>query len=513
MAFLDTIRETGLHVTSQCGGKGTCGKCQIILHPAPEPEAADLKHLSNAEIDSGYRLACQHSVKQETRVILPTYEKEAKILQEGETALQEWEIDISKKDKLGVAIDLGTTTIVGYLLNLGTGVQLGQVAGLNPQVIFGEDVITRITLAVNEDGGQEKLSEVVVDEIDVLITRLLETTNHKQEEITQISIVGNTAMHHLLLRADVQPLGIAPYEPSVRSSVTKTATEIGLSSVSNASVYLPPNIAGFVGGDTVGFILAQRLELTKSVTLGIDIGTNGEIILANKGELSCCSAAAGSAFEGANIHNGMRGENGAIEYVSIIDPNSPPELSVIGGETPRGICGSGIVDLVAELIRNGIVDSSGRLLTTSKRVFKNSEGELRYLVSSTGESGASRNIVFTQKDVRQVQLAKGAILVGSTILLKESDLDVHDIDRVMLAGAFGSYIRPDSALRIGLFPNVDVERVVQVGNAAGEGAKILLLSEQSRGYVNELIPRISYLELANHDDFQNVFISSLKFPR
>jgi uncharacterized 2Fe-2S/4Fe-4S cluster protein (DUF4445 family) len=511
-SFLQSIREAGLHVSSQCGGQGTCGKCHILLHQAPDPKDSDLKFLSSIEIENGYRLACQHTVNQDTRVILPSQKNEVKIVLEGKTVTQVWNLDSSEKDQIGVAIDLGTTTIVAYLLNLGTGVQLGQVAGLNPQVVYGEDVVTRITSAVNEEGGQEKLSEIVTKEIDALINRLLEKTKSKREEITQVSIVGNTAMHHLLLKADVKSLGLAPYEPSIRDAVNRTTEDIGLASVANAYTYLPPNIAGFVGGDTVGFILAQRLDLTEDVILGIDIGTNGEIVLANQGKLSCCSAAAGSAFEGATIHNGMRGKTGAIEYVSIENPDEPPEISVIGGTTPQGICGSGIVDMVAEMVRTEIVDSSGKLQTDSNRVFENSDGELGYLISSSEESGAERDIVFTQKDVRQVQLAKGAIFTGSTILLEESGLDVQDVDMIMLAGAFGSYISPESALSIGLFPNVGVERVVQVGNAAGEGAKILLLSTQARAHVNSLIPKIEYLELANHQEFQSIFINSLKFP-
>jgi uncharacterized 2Fe-2S/4Fe-4S cluster protein (DUF4445 family) len=248
------------------------------------------------------------------------------------------------------------------------------------------------------------------------------------------------------------------------------------------------------------------------VVLGIDIGTNGEIVLSNQGKLSCCSAAAGSAFEGANIHNGMRGKTGAIEYISIKDPDGPPEMTVIGDEVPLGLCGSGIVDITAELLLAGILDSRGRLQTKSKRVLEKGETGLRYLITNSDESGSEQEIAFSQKDVRQVQLAKGAIHAGATILLNEAGLDAQDLDVVMLAGAFGSYIRPKSALTIGLFPHIDENKILQVGNAAGEGAKILLLSLESRKHVEELVPKIQYLELANHHDFQSVFMNSLKFP-
>ena len=497
---------------SQCGGKGTCGKCHIILHPAPKPKTTDLEHLSSTDLDNGYRLACQHFIDQDTRVVLPVQRQEAKILSEGDSVQYKWEFDTIEDNQLGVAIDLGTTTVVVYLLELSTGVQLGQVAGLNPQVVYGEDVMTRITFAVSKAQGIDNLSEIVTKEIDALITQLIEPRGLDRGKIARVAIVGNTAMHHLLLKADVKPLGVTPYEPTIRDAVNRTGESIGLSSVPTANTYLPPNIAGFVGGDTVGFILSQRLDLSDNVILGIDVGTNGEIVLSNQGELTCCSTAAGSAFEGATIQNGMRGKRGAIEYVSIKNPDDPPEISVIGDDSPQGICGSGIVDVTAEMIQVRILDSGGRLQGESRRVVENDEGVLRYLITNKGESGAERDIVFTQKDVRQVQLAKGAIHAGSTILLNESGLGAHDIDVVMLAGAFGSYIRPKSALTIGLFPQVGVDKVIQVGNAAGEGAKALLLSSQSRELVENLIPKIQYIELANHQDFQPVFIKSLKFP-
>jgi len=373
-----------------------------------------------------------------------------------------------------------------------------------------EDVMTRITYAVTDPEGDEKLAGIVAEKIDYLIGELTESSGLESSKITSLCIVGNTAMHHLLLRADVKSLGVAPYEPTIRGAVIRTGESIGLRRVANANAYLPPNIAGFVGGDTVGFILSQRLDMTEDVVLGIDIGTNGEIVLSNRGELSCCSAAAGSAFEGANILNGMRGKTGAIEYISIKNPNEPPEITVIGDEVPQGLCGSGIVDVTAEMILAGILDSGGRLHDISERVLETETG-LQYLITNNDESGAERDIVFTQKDVRQVQLAKGAIHAGGTILLNEAGLSSMDIDTVLLAGAFGSYIRPESALTIGLFPKVDSNRIVQVGNAAGEGAKTLLLSHQSREFVEQLVPKVNYLELANHADFQSIFLDSLKF--
>lgn len=510
--FLDSIRKTGLHISTDCGGKGTCGKCSIALHPAPDPKSQDLEHISSLDLDQGIRLACQHSVKQDTRVVLLDHRTDVKILSEGQSIEKQWRLDSGLESKFGVAFDLGTTTIVAYLLDLSTGIQVGHSASLNPQVVYGEDVMSRITHTVREDGGTDDLSEIVTTEMSDLISQLIVAANVEKDNLSRVTIVGNTAMHHLLLKADVKPLGLSPYEPTIREAVASTGDEIGLSSVPKANVYLPPNIAGFVGGDTVGFILSQRLDLTEKIILGIDVGTNGEIVLSNRGKLSCCSTAAGSAFEGATIRNGMRAKRGAIEYISIEAPDDPPEISVIGNESPLGLCGSAIVDVTAEMKRVGLLDSGERMQSSSNRTFDDDDFGLSYLITSRDESDAQKDITFTQKDVRQVQLAKGAIHAGSTILLRESKLDTQDIDIVMLAGAFGSYIRPESALGIGLFPRVHIDKVVQVGNAAGEGAKALLLSSETRQLVEKLVTDIDYIELANHENFQSVFIESLKFP-
>jgi uncharacterized 2Fe-2S/4Fe-4S cluster protein (DUF4445 family) len=435
---------------------------------------------------------------------------DVKILTEGITRHSDWRLDPGFENKFGIAIDLGTTTIVAYLLALDSGVQISQLASLNPQVVFGEDVISRITHAVREPDGILELTTRVTSEIGTMVDSLAEMSGIEIQTLSRIVIVGNTAMHHLLLGADVKPLGLAPYEPTIRGSVVTSGSELGLSSTPDIDVFLPPNIAGFVGGDTVGFILSQRLDLTDQIVVGIDVGTNGEIVLANQGVLSCCSTAAGPAFEGATIRHGMRGQEGAIEYVVIKDPDAPPELTVIGNVAPQGICGSAIVDSVAELRKSGIIDSTGRMQTNSSRIYTDEDFGSSYLL--VDESSTTRKISFNQKDVRQVQLAKAAINAGVKILLQESEIEIDDIDSVMLAGAFGSYIRPESALEIGLLPPVKRERILQVGNAAGEGAKVLLLSSQAREIADNIVSRTNYIELASHDNFQPIFLESIALP-
>ena len=509
--FLEAIRMVGLHLPSDCGGAGTCGKCSLVLQPAPKPTPVDERHISSDELAQGVRLACQHRVMSETRVVITQQRGEVQILTEGISRQEDWTPDPGSKGCYGIAIDLGTTTIVAYLLELDSGVQMSQLASLNPQVVFGEDVISRIAHASREENGQVELSERVTTEIDSMVDSLIEGSGIERENLTRMAIVGNTAMHHLLLRADVASLGVTPYEPSIRDAVVTSGSELGLLSAPNIEIFLPPNIAGFVGGDTVGFILSQRLDLSDQIVVGIDVGTNGEIVLSNRGELSCCSAAAGPAFEGATIRYGMRGQEGAIEHVLIEDPEKPPEIAIIGNVAPQGICGSAIVDTVAEMRRTGIINDTGRMQSISPRIYHDDDFGLSYVLAE--EAAGSRRISFTQKDVRQVQLAKAAIHAGITILLEEAGITTDDIDSVMLAGAFGSYIRPESALQIGLLPSVERDQIIQVGNAAGEGAKALLLSSEARKVANDFVSKVKYIELASHNDFQSIFIESTNFPK
>ena len=508
--LLEAIRMVGLHLPSQCGGAGTCGKCALVLSPASEPTSVERKHLSSEEIRQGVRLACQQRVNSNLRVVIYSKSEETKILTEGITLASDWTPDPGFDGKYGIAIDLGTTTIVAYLLSLDTGVQLNQASTLNPQVIYGEDVISRITYAVREQNGLNDLGIKVTSEISSIINSLTDTSEIEINNISKIVIVGNTAMHHLVLGANVEKLGVAPYTPSIQDAVVTSGSKLNLIDIPDVEIFLPPNIAGFVGGDTVGFILSQRLDLSDKIVVGIDVGTNGEIVLSNRGDLSCCSAAAGPAFEGATIRYGMRGQEGAIEYVKIKDLNTLPEISVIGNVTPRGICGSAIVDCVAELRNVNILDSTGRMQTNSPLVYNDESFGRSYPLVK--ENTDSRRISFTQKDVRQVQLAKAAISAGVKILLQEAKIDMDDVESVMLAGAFGSYIRPDSAIRIGLLPPIKREQVIQVGNAAGEGAKALLLSSKARDVANEFVSKISYVELASHPDFQSIFLDSVSLP-
>ncbi len=500
--ILDAARMLGLHISSECAGRGTCGKCFVTMEPAADQSESDVTHILKSDRERGVRLACEHKIQTDTRVVIP-HAAQTKILVDGIASDMEWDIDDGLAGQMGLAIDLGTTTIVAYLMNMGSGIQVGQAASLNPQVIYGEDVMSRITYAVGEEDGAKTLRDVVLRRLDEIMIDLATSADINVREITRLSIVGNPTMHHLLLGLDTNSLGKSPFEPVVRDALNTNGEVLGLKSDPKASVYIAPNIAGFVGGDTAAFILSQRLDATDQIVLGIDIGTNGEIVLSVRGDIFCCSAAAGSAFEGATIKHGMRGQEGAIEHLLIKTLEERPQLFVIGNVSPRGLCGSAIVDVAAQLRDFGIVEPGG-LMLDSTRVVETDEGKA-YIIADPDESDSERRIVFTQKDVRQVQLAKGAILAGASILMESAGIGVSDIDKLLLAGAFGTYIDPMNALAIGLLPPIDIENVVPVGNAAGEGAKRMLLSSKERTLIEQIVKKTNYLELARYENFDKIF--------
>lgn len=507
VTVLEAARQTGLQLESQCGGRGTCGKCRVVLNPAGNPSDTEISMLSRQELDQGMRLACIHEIHSDMRVVFPQVLEKAKILTES-TGLDAHDLrPDGKRGEYGIAIDLGTTTVVCYLVDLHEGTQLGQIACLNPQIIYGEDVMSRITYSLENDDGGRQLQQRVVKRIDQMIGDLCQETSVLPQSVTRLAVVGNTAMHHLFLGIDTKTLGFSPYVPAVYDAVQTSASELGITTLGAASVYCPPNIAGFVGGDTVSFILSQRFDQHEGHIVGIDIGTNGEIVIVNEGDIYCCSAAAGSAFEGATIYQGMRGQEGAIEHVKIKNPDDAPEIATIGRTHPRGICGSAIVDIVAEMRLASLLDESGRFQKSQRIEQVKTFGRV-YVVADAGENGAEERIVFTQKDVRQVQLAKAAIQAGTKIGLATASVSPKDIDIVVLAGAFGNYIHPESAIEIGLIPSLPQQRILPVGNAAGDGARRMTLSHKQRRITERIAKGVQYIELAGREGFQEEFLAS-----
>ncbi len=420
---------------------------------------------------------------------------------------------------LGIAFDIGTTTVVGYLLDLRTGQELAAVSALNPQTRYGADVITRIAFASHEEGGLSELHEAIISELNGLIGEAAGQAGMQREDIYTVSVVGNTTMHHLFLGINPGNLALAPYIPVLQQPMVLTARELGLQVNPAGMIYALPNIAGYVGADTVGVLLATDLDWSEGIKLAIDIGTNGEIVLGSKERLVACSTAAGPAFEGSQISGGMRGTIGAIDHVRFDDGL---KFTVIGGGRAQGICGSGLLDAVAGLLQQGIMDFRGRILSPDQltaeaeryadRSVKLESGVKAFVLATAPETVDGRPIMITQGDIRELQLAKGAIAAGIQVLLERLGCDLDAVAEVLLAGAFGNYLDPHSACAIGLIPQALESRVRPVGNAAGAGAKAALLSRSEYRRAGMIADFTEYVELSAYPNFSHLFASCLNFP-
>jgi uncharacterized 2Fe-2S/4Fe-4S cluster protein (DUF4445 family) len=418
----------------------------------------------------------------------------------------------------GAAFDIGTTTLVGSLLDLQSGRVLATEAGTNPQKVFGADVISRITHAASSPEKLKQLQQYCIDELNDILSRLFKKAKVTKNEVYEAVAVGNTTMSHLFLGVDPTHLAPAPFVPAFSSEVDVSAAELGLNINPAGRVLVLPNIAGYVGSDTVAVMLACRLDEGQDIRLAIDIGTNGEVVLAGRGRILTCSTAAGPAFEGAQIKCGMRAADGAIETVAIED--GEVKLQVIGSVAPSGICGSGLLDAASAMLMAGVLNERGQIVNPDlsdtkldaglkERLHRTSQGT-DFLLTAGSDGG--EDIVLAQKDIRELQLAKGAIHAGIKVLMREMGISVEDITEVLLAGAFGNFISKESALAIGLLPPVPLDKVISVGNAAGEGAKLALISKKERARALALAKAAEHVELSARADFQEEFISSLFFP-
>jgi len=408
---------------------------------------------------------------------------------------------------LGLAVDLGTTKLAAYLVDLASGETLATAGVMNPQIAFGEDVMARIGHAINKPEGREQLRSVIVTAMMDLAMELCGQAGRTPLDIADAVVVGNTAMHHLFLGLQVKQLGLAPYVAAESDALDVGAREIGLEFAPGANVHLLPNIAGFVGADHVAMLLGSGMVEREGIVLGMDIGTNTEISLMAHGKHYACSTASGPAFEGAHITHGMRAAPGAIEKVVIRE--GQVRYQTIDGQPPVGLCGSGILDVVAQMYREGIIDARGSFTNggDNPRVQRAEKG-LEYVVASEAEAGG-REISFNRRDVNEVQLAKGAMMAGILILLEKAGLQVEDIDTVIIAGAFGTYLDVGSGMDIGMFPRIEREKFTQVGNAAGDGARMALLSMAKREQAVQVANRVTYVELTVEPSFSTVFANSL----
>jgi len=410
---------------------------------------------------------------------------------------------------LGFAVDIGTTKLAAYLVDLNGGETLASEGAMNPQIAYGEDVMARISHALSHPEGAEQLRSAIVEALNELARELCRKAGRSVADIADAVIVGNTAMHHLFLGLPVNQLGLAPYVPAESAALDVKARDVGLKFAPGACIHILPNIAGFVGADHVAMLLAtgMTLDSASGVVLGMDIGTNTEVSLIAKGRHLSCSTASGPAFEGAHIRFGMRAAPGAIEEVAIREGRVL--FKTVENEPPVGLCGSGILDLVAQLHRAGILNSRGAMKEGPRvrRGTQSAHGP-EFIVVPGNENGG-REIVFSRTDVSEIQLAKGAMRAGVNILLKRVGIAEADIDQVIIAGAFGTYLDVQSGLDIGMFPHVDRHRFKQVGNAAGAGARMALLSVAQRERAVRIAQQVEYVELTAERDFQSEFARAL----
>jgi uncharacterized 2Fe-2S/4Fe-4S cluster protein (DUF4445 family) len=430
-------------------------------------------------------------------------------------------IDVDSGDttvhKYGMAFDIGTTSIVGFLLDLNTGEQLAAVGSMNPQAVYGGDLMSRIAFAQFNPMALKKLQTRVLAAINGFVKDACDTARVAPTHIYKLVIVGNTCMHHIFLGIDPTHVGLAPYAPSVRAPIMVRAKELLIRVNPNAAVCLLPLVAGFVGADTMAVVLATRIYDSPHVRVAVDIGTNGEVVMGSRRQLMACSAPAGPALEGAQIQHGMRAAVGAIEKIEI---GEDVVCGVIGNVPPIGICGSGLIDAVAKMLDAKILEPSGLLRLEERDALPPAlrdrlierDGERQFVLVWAGDSGNGQDIGISQQDVRQLQLAKGAIYAGILMLKKVMGVTDAQIKELMLAGGFGNYINIESAVRIHLLPDLPVERIRYVGNAAALGAQMALLSETERNRAPALTAKIEHVSLAARPDFQNIFIEAICFP-
>jgi uncharacterized 2Fe-2S/4Fe-4S cluster protein (DUF4445 family) len=436
-----------------------------------------------------------------------------------DNSMMAWQNPEEEQRSYGLVFDVGTSTVVGKLISLVDGSEVAVSSCLNSQTKHGADVISRLQYVKEHPKGLERLHNLLIRDLKQITASLLRTGGLNPHDIFVVVAAGNTTMQHLLLTLDPSGIAEAPFSPVLTDGLIVKAADIGLRLHPEALLHVMPMKSGYIGGDLIGVLLASGAsEQEDEIILGMDFGTNGEIFLGNRKRLMTCSAAAGPAFEGAKISCGMIARAGAIEGVNF--ENGDFRYNIVGNIKPKGICGSGLVDLVAMLLQLGIIDSEGLLRSPQEKTagslnsrIINRSGVSAFLIASSEESYGHRPIYLTQKDVRELQLAKAAIASGVKTLMDEMGVRTEDIRRVYLAGALGNYINPHSAVRIGVLPRIDPEIVASLGNAASTGAAMVLLSKNYWQLANELADFIEHVELSSHPHFNQYFIENMDFPK
>lgn len=492
----------GIPLAADCGGNGSCGRCLVEVSTSSRPGTSPKKVL-----------ACRHEVRRDLIVTVPAA-----------SLLPSQKLNLESRGKpprpdgresaapglLGVAIDLGSTKIAAYLHELDTGAQLAQLGAMNPQIAFGEDVVARLAFASQGADNAALLSKLTIDALNEMIRELLAVAGKDRSRLSNLVLVGNPAMTHLLLGLSVATLARAPYRPVTVEPTDIDASSLGFEAGDGARFEIPGAIGGFVGADHVAMILGSGIDRARMPVLGIDIGTNTEIVLADpaRGILLCASCASGPAFEGAHIAHGIRAASGAVDRVAV--RKGRVFAHTIDDQPATGICGSGLVDAVAALLKLGFLDRNGRLSREADPKAE-SPGERRWVLVDSARSASGGPIHLSQGDITRLQLAKAAVQAGVKALLACAGTDPREIRKIILAGGFGSYLNPASARAIGLIPDFPNARTAQVGNAAGIGAKALLLSRKAASRAASLHRRAEHIDLASDPRFNRLFAQALKF--
>ncbi|MGQ9513636.1 MAG: ASKHA domain-containing protein [Thermoproteota archaeon] len=474
-----------------------------LSRPKLKDQRSDAERLKLAMKSSSIDL---HLLRNLPRILRQNEWKISATLYDGEI------IDINKKgDKgaFGVAVDVGTTTIVIYLIDLTSGKVLTIESDYNAQIPYGEDVISRLTHISKEKDGLATLQSLVIGTINKLLKSASERAGIEKGRIYEVVCSGNTIMMSILLGIDPSFIATAPYVPPDTSSIVVKARELGIDINPRGYLRTVPSISGYVGADVVSDVLVSGMHMRDEISLLIDIGTNGEVVIGNRHKMLSASCAAGPALEGAEITFGMRGIAGAIERVFINPESYEVFYQTIGGGRPRGICGSGLVDALASLTIAGLVDSTGKMTIKHQQ---NQGKPQEFVLVKADETEIEKDITITQRDVRNLQLAKAAIFTGCSLLMKKMHIKPKDLRNVYVAGAFGNYIDPLSAIVIGMFPDVPIERIRSIGNGAGFGARLVLLSKRKSIEAKSIASKMRYIELSGESDFQKEFLKALNLP-
>jgi len=536
--ILEAARKIGVIIESPCNAVGVCGKCKVkVVSGNLEDIIQDGKHhLSEEEKAQGFVLACQAKVMADVNIEVKPKDlnKTLQILNHGESFDIELDSFIKKEYKdnkktyiyagekiigeeagdttefnYGVVVDIGTTTLVATLVNINTGEELHSVSALNPQSIYAQDVLSRIKFASDEKGLSVMYSEIR-KELNDMIEKNAKESGIDKKYIYEVIFSGNTCMIHLAANVNPYSLGKYPYTPKLRGGDYLSSEDHKLNISHRGLIYLPPIISSYVGPDITSGILATRLQDRKGTTLFVDIGTNGEMVIARDGKLSATSTAAGPAFEGMNITYGMRAEKGAIEYFNIEEDGSI-EIKTIEEVAAIGICGSGLMDIVGELVRNKVIGKNGRFAKAEDSDLPETLRKRLTKVDGKAAFEVAEGIFLTQKDIRQVQLAKGAVRAGIEFLMNSKKVAADEVDKIQIAGSFGYHLRAKSLINIGLLPKEFEGKIDFVGNTSKSGGHALLLNKKYRSEMENIVKEIEVVELSNGENFDKIFIKSLSF--